>query len=121
MARILIIDDEESIRLLLDQALTHDGHQVYTAENGKQGVRFTRQEDVDVIVTDIFMPEQEGVETIQGLRAIRPSIPIIAISGGGRFQQHDLLHLAQALGANAALKKPFSIAEIRDTVNRMLQ
>ena len=120
MARIVIIDDESSIRSLLDRAMTAAGHEVFAAANGRAGMELVRQHDAELVITDIFMPEQEGVETIQEIRAVRPALPIIAISGGGRFEQHNLLQVAQALGANAALKKPFDIKELYEAVDAAL-
>ena len=121
MARVVIIDDDEAIRSLLEEVLRHDGHETFTAANGKAGIKLVREKDPDLLITDIFMPEQEGVETIQEARAIAPDVPVIAISGGGRFQQYNLLKLAETLGAAAALQKPFSLAKIRETISEILE
>lgn len=121
MACIVVIDDEETIRCLLDEGLQKDNHRVCSAEDGRKGVALFREEKPDLVITDIFMPEKEGVETIQEIKAISPSVPIIAISGGGRFQQDNMLTLAQKLGADVVLKKPFGISEIRETVQNMLE
>ena len=121
MARILIIDDEELVRMTLSQTLEPDGHAVFTASDGEKGIAEFREIQADVVITDILMPNKEGIETIMELRRIDPDVKIIAISGGGRMQNSSFLDMAQQLGANAVLKKPFETQVLRDTVFACLE
>lgn len=120
MARILVVDDEDLVRLTLRQMLEASGHEVIEAANGRQGVALQAENVVDLVVTDIIMPEQEGIETIVQLRRKNPSLKIIAISGGGRLRNMDFLKIAANVGADATLTKPFSTQELTDMVDRCL-
>ena len=102
-ARILIADDEAGVRGFLRTALEEGGYEVIEAEDGKQALKQARAGGVDLVITDLVMPEQEGIETIQALRKEIPGIGIIAISG--RFEA-PYLKMAGMLGADAALAKP---------------
>lgn len=120
MAKILVIEDEALLRGLLKQVLTHLGHQVEEAVNGEEGLSRYREGDIDLVVTDLIMPEKEGLETIQELKRIRPNAKIIAMSGGGRGSGLDYLMLARQLGADQVLAKPFSNQDMVMTVNAVL-
>ena len=108
MAKILVVDDEALLAKSLSIILTKAGHTVVTAENGKMGLEVFAREKPDLVITDIIMPEMEGIEAIQILRAQAPDLPIIAVSGGGRTKNLEFLRVAEKLGANAALGKPFT-------------
>ena len=95
MARILIIDDEDELRILLRQMLEHAGHEVTEAVNGTEGIELYERDTHELIITDIIMPEMEGVETMLALRRTDPELPIIAISGGGRLDATDFLTMAK--------------------------
>ena len=95
MARILIIDDEDELRILLRQMLEHAGHEVTEAVNGAEGIELYERDTHELIITDIIMPEMEGVETMLALRRTDPELPIIAISGGGRLDATDFLTMAK--------------------------
>jgi len=118
--RILVIDDEDLIRELVKEMLEAEGYVVYTAANGKDGVRLYRKELPDLIITDIFMPEMEGLETIQELQRVSPNVKIIAISGGGEKGMLSFLSYAKRFGALRALEKPFSRQELITTVGELL-
>lgn len=120
MARILIIDDEAQIRKMLKQMIEMEGHEVAVAENGKEGIRILQQQQMDLVITDIFMPEKEGIETIMELKSENPSLKIIAISGGGSKGHVDYLEIAKSLGANRTLSKPLTRKELVDTINQLL-
>ncbi|MEE8189246.1 MAG: response regulator [Kiloniellales bacterium] len=120
MAHILIIDDEDELRSTLRHMLEHDGHEVTEAANGAEGLRHYERESPDLIITDIIMPEKEGVETILALKRADPDLPIIAISGGGRLSATDFLSMAKKLGARQALSKPFRRSELMDAVQTCL-
>jgi len=120
MARILVIDDEELIRLLTRQALEAEGHVVDEAVDGEEGMRKFHEVAPDAVITDILMPNKEGIETVQEIRKIAPDVVIIAMSGGGRFRDANYLDVAKVLGANAVLKKPFPIDELSRVLNTCL-
>lgn len=119
MAHILLIDDDDMLRGVLAKALSHHGHTVIQASDGRQGVELARAAILDVVVTDIIMPVQEGVETILTLKRERPHLPIIAISGGA---SHSKLYLeiAQKIGARHIVPKPFTPQELMSVINEVL-
>lgn len=119
MARILVIDDDARIRLLLRRVLEKDGHQVEEAGDGASGCDRQRAGGFDLIVTDIVMPDQEGVETIRVLKREFPKLPIIAISGGGG-QGIDYLAMAKKMGADLVLAKPFGNHDVSAAVAELL-
>ena len=121
MARILIIDDDDQVRKMLRLTLSAAGFDVIEAQDGKMVMRIFHQDPlVDLVITDLVMPEKEGIETIIELRRDFPKVPIIAISGGGRIDPYDYLILAKKLGAQITLEKPFSRKEIIDAVNELI-
>jgi DNA-binding NtrC family response regulator len=120
MARVLVIDDENDVRITVQQALEWHGHAVSLATNGREGIEMFRDAPYDLVVTDILMPEKEGIETIIELRKLQPAVKIVVISGGGRVNRHDFLDVAKKLGADAAVKKPFMIDEFCEVVNDCL-
>lgn len=120
MARILVVDDEELARFTMREILEGAGHEVEEAKNGAQGISLQRSRRFDVIVTDIIMPEKEGVQTIIELRREFPNLPIIAISGGGRTRNLDFLKIAEQYGARKILPKPFSEEELLAAVESCL-
>lgn len=110
--RVLVIDDEAGLRMTIRKMLESAGHEVVEAENGRLGLEAYKKQPPDVVVTDIIMPQKEGIETIRDIRAIAPNVRIVAISGGGRNQNMDFLRIAEKLGANATLPKPFRRDEL---------
>lgn len=120
MARILVIDDEEPIRRLVRLALAKEGHEVLEATNGRDALRLHQTGPADLVITDILMPEKDGLEVIMALKFQAPGIKIIAMSGGGRFQQTEALHMAEPLGAFATLRKPFALDAMLEVVNLAL-
>ena len=121
MARILIIDDEDQPRCMLQQVLIRAGHDVVEARDGNQGLQLFRTSPTDLIITDILMPEKEGLETIIDLRREFPAVKIIAISGGGRTGNLNFLEVAKRLGAQRTLQKPFELQEMIAAVRELLQ
>ena len=112
--RVLVIEDDADVRALLKEMLAALGHECATAIHGIAGLESYRAGEFDVVITDLLMPEQEGLETIGELRRIDPDVRIIAISGGGRIQgPHEVLLQASALGAQATLGKPFRLADLK--------
>jgi len=116
-ARILVADDETTVRGFLREVLTEDGYEVVEAADGKEAIDQARAGVVDLVITDLVMPEQEGLETIQALRKDVPGARIIAISGAFRGQ---FLKAAQLLGANAVLSKPINPELLLATVAEVL-
>jgi len=107
MARILVIDDDDILNDMIVQLLSEAGYEVEGARDGGCGLRLLETNLFDLIVTDIVMPEKEGLETIIAIRSTNKTIPIIAISGGGRLSPKEYLQMAQHLGADYAFQKPF--------------
>ncbi len=112
MATILVIDDDQEVREFLVTVLERAGHEVSAASNGRDGVVMFRENPVQVVITDIIMPEKDGIETILDLRREHPDLKVIAISGGGRTTPENYLHSARLLGADRAMRKPFKNEEI---------
>ena len=119
MATILLIDDDELLRGALVQSLINAGHKVIEAQDGLEGVELARTTSVDIVITDLVMPVQEGVETIMTLRRERPRLPIIAMSGG---VTHSKLYLdiAGKIGAKRMLPKPFTPRALIALVEQVL-
>jgi len=118
--RILVIDDDEQMRVLLRQVMEWCGYQVSEAENGRKAMQIQRAEPVDLVITDLIMPEQEGLETISQLKKDFPDVKIIAISGGGRIGPEAYLPAARELGADLIFTKPFDVQNFVDAVRVLL-
>jgi DNA-binding response OmpR family regulator len=121
MARILVIDDNAPTRDILRQALERAGHEVVEASDGRVGIEHQRTMPAEVIITDILMPDQEGFETIRELRRDFPTTGIIAMSGGGQIGCETLLVIAERLGAQRVLQKPFGLRDMLTAVHQLLQ
>jgi DNA-binding response OmpR family regulator len=115
MARILVVDDDVSVLCMIEAVLTGAGHSVVTATDGQMAAKLFRAEPFDVIVTDIVMPNREGLETIVELRRDFPDVPVIAMSGG-TLNSGIYLGLAKRLGAKLTLAKPFPTQELVEAV-----
>ncbi|MCK9558160.1 MAG: response regulator [Candidatus Cloacimonetes bacterium] len=120
MTKILVIEDEDSFRRVLVQMLTKAGYDVRQAGDGNQALEVCAQFCPDLVLTDIIMPDKEGLETIQELLELCPTIRIVAMSGGGKFGPDSYLPLAEKLGAKATLQKPFMREEMLATIARVL-
>jgi DNA-binding NtrC family response regulator len=123
MARILVVDDEPLVRGFLRRCLENLGHEVVELDDGKHASRTHAEHPVDLMITDLFMPNRDGLQTIFDLHQNCPELRIIAISGGGtdsRFSGSDMLRIASRLGACKILEKPFGINRFRETVNDVL-
>lgn len=120
MARILLVDDEPVILGLLGKMLCGAGHEIATAANGVEALKLARGTHFDLVITDLVMPEKEGIETIMDLHRETPTTKIIAMSGGGKGSAEDYMAPARLLGAARTLTKPFSEQELRDAVASVL-
>lgn len=117
--RVLVVDDEELVRSSLARILKKAGYLVEEAENGHVALDVFRRWSPHVVVTDIIMPEKEGIETIIELRKLAPDLGILAISGGGRVGNTDFLKYARELGADEVLTKPFTTQKLIDTITNL--
>ncbi len=118
--RILVIDDDDQMRTLLRQVMEWAGYEVVEAGEGREGMQKQRKQPADLVITDLIMPEQEGLETITSLKKEYPGIKIIAISGGGRIGPEAYLPAAQELGADMVFSKPFDVRELAEAVRGLL-
>jgi len=119
MARIIVIDDEPGICRIACAVLEAAGHTVVAYPDGRGGIAHIKKDPPDLLVTDLFMPEMEGLETIRLARDLQSQLPIIAISGV-YFEGGDYLEIAEKLGALATLRKPFLPGDLVDLVARLL-
>lgn len=120
MARILVIDDQDSIRRVVRRALEQDGHEVFDASDGELGMEILESHSFNVVITDIFMPGQDGIVTLRQVRKRFPQVKVIVISGGDSTGMMDLREDAELLGAVKSLPKPFNAREIMDVVRSVL-
>lgn len=120
MAEILIIEDDELLRQMLARCLAANRYVVREAGNGHEGLRLMRERPACLVITDIVMPDMEGIETIRHLRRDYPGTKIVAISGGGIGDAKDYLKIARELGAQRTLSKPFLPAELLSAVEELL-
>ena len=120
MSAILVIDDDASVREVVSEMLRMEGHDVAIAENGREAIELLGRRRFDLVITDLIMPEKEGIETISEIRRTDQDIPIVAISGGGRLGPGDYLETARYIGADATLAKPFARQELLATVESLL-
>lgn len=121
MGRILIIDDEPQIRTLLRRGLELEGHEVVEAGDGAVGLRIYREQCCDLVITDILMPDQEGIGCIMELLRLDPRVRIIAISGASGAFPMDVLGVARTLGAHRTFSKPFDIIQVVAAVREELE
>lgn len=123
MAKILLVDDDLQFQQMLKQYLERNNFEVITAENGVQALERFQKDRFDLIITDIIMPEKEGIETIIEMKKQQPQMKIIAISGGGRVDARDYLVYAERFGANAVFTKPLDrnvfISRVRELLAQL--
>src|ERR1700681_2131233 len=117
---VLVIDDDPAMLHSIAAALEAYGIAIATARDGAEGLAVFRQISPAVVLTDILMPEQDGIGAIMAMRRERPDIKIIAMSGGGRIGNSDFLSVAKMLGADAVIEKPFDVAELAVTIRGYL-
>ena len=118
MANILLVEDDDTLTNVMSQLLADAGHAVTTACNGKPVTALMSQ--ADLIITDLFMPEMDGLEVIAAVRERSPDLPVIAISGGASTRPVDLLNTAKTLGATEILAKPFQSTVLLNMVDTLL-
>ena len=120
MARILVIEDDRTLRESITAYLTRLGHDVREAQDGRRAMRALEAGAVDLVITDINMPEMDGIEVINALRDAAAGAPVIAMSGGGLYAKELLLDSAHMLGAVSTLAKPFELEDLRRAVDAAL-
>ena len=120
MSSILLVDDDPQVRELVCQMLRLEGHEVAQASNGVEALDVAATKRFDLMITDLIMPDKEGLETIVDMRKRFEDLPIVAMSGGGRVGPADYLETAKFVGADATLTKPFARAELIATVDALL-
>jgi CheY-like chemotaxis protein len=118
-AAILVIDDNAELAKVLTQALQQAGHTVWQTESAKAGLKLLQQHPIDILITDLVMPEQDGIETIQLARKIRSDLRIIAISGDAPRHARLYLEVAGKLGADRSLLKPFNLRALFDAIEEL--
>ncbi|MBT7154605.1 MAG: response regulator [Deltaproteobacteria bacterium] len=121
MARILVIEDDDNFRKMLNVMLTQAKYDVVEAPNGRVGLKIYRKEQIDLVITDVFMPDKEGIETTFDLKDENPNVKIIAISGGGIRDKLDLLAQMRDFGVQKTFKKPFVIGEFLAAVKELVE
>jgi CheY-like chemotaxis protein len=120
MPGVLIVEDDKELREMLKLSLLRRNFTVLEAENGKAAITHFKPLITDLVVTDLIMPEEDGLKVVIKLRELKPSIKIIAISGGGKVGPGSYLNLAKALGADAIYSKPFSINDLITKIELLL-
>lgn len=120
MAAILVLDDNDLFRELAVETLRRAGHEVRSAPDGRHVVESLESSPVDLVITDLMMPNRDGVETIMALRQTHPQLPVIAISGDSSVSAALCLAIASRLGVGYTLKKPFAAATLLATVDKAL-
>jgi len=120
MHSVLIIEDDDFVKNMLQQTFERAGYEVATASNGRIGIQLYQSNPFDVVITDLIMPDMEGIETITHLRKTNPAVKVIAISGGGRNRPDDYLHLASKLGAIKTFIKPVDRNALLDAVKDLV-
>jgi CheY-like chemotaxis protein len=113
---ILVVDDQEDLREILEMKLTAAGYRVTAVANGRDAIKAFAQEKFDLVLTDMIMPERDGLEVIWGVRQAQPGLPVIAMSGGGRMTPAEYLKMARSFGAIALLEKPFSDEQLLSSI-----
>ncbi len=118
--KILVIDDDEAILKFITAILKQEGIDTLTATDSFTAhQQLSQNPDITVVITDIILPGQEGIEIIRKIKSQHPRIKIIAISGGGKISPENYLHLAHVMGVNATLKKPFGPKELLNALQRL--
>ena len=119
-ARILIVDDDAAVSRTLSLILTRAGYQVNTVTSGRKGLELLSNDGYDLVLTDIIMPELDGIEAIRRIRTDHPGLRIIAMSGGGQIDKADFLHMAEALGADRVIEKPVRSERLLELVGSVM-
>jgi DNA-binding response OmpR family regulator len=120
MAGILLVEDDKDLREMLKVSLLQRKYTVVEASNGKEALLKFKPSVTDLVITDLIMPDEDGLKVIMKIREIKSSVKIIAISGGGKAGPGNYLNLAKALGADIIFSKPFSINDLIKKIEELL-
>lgn len=120
MPGILLVEDEKDLREMLKASLIRRKYTVIEAENGKDAISHFKPLITDILITDLIMPDEDGLKVIIKLKELKPTLKIIAISGGGKAGPGSYLNLAKALGADAIFSKPFSVHDLISKIEELL-
>jgi DNA-binding response OmpR family regulator len=120
MAQILVIDDDAAFALTVERMLRQEGHEVLIAQDGLVGLKLFQKHRPPLVITDILMPEKEGISTLREIKALEPRTRVIAMSGGA-ITEYEVLDLAGKLGADRTLAKPFRAKELVSLVSELLR
>ena len=117
---VLVIEDDNTLRELIKDLFLHEDYCADTARHGKEAEKLLDNNEYDLVITDILLPEKDGLETIMHIRSRYPDIKIIAISGGGSIMAEDYLKIARLMGAHRAIEKPFFMETLLGAANEVL-
>jgi CheY-like chemotaxis protein len=120
MAHVLVVDDEDQMRKLIRLVLQQESHTVMEASNGKNAIKAFQGAGIDLVVSDVVMPDMDGLELIKAIRKNHPRVKILAISGAGKEGPGLYLNIAKQFGADAILMKPFTPAELIERVSALI-
>lgn len=120
MKKILVVDDEDAIRSMISVVLKAHDREFVEASNGTEAKQLIESSSFDLVISDVIMPDCDGIELVMSIRQKRPSLPVIIMSGGGRVQAVHYLNLAEKLGAARVFEKPFDTAALRRAVAELL-
>ncbi len=120
MAKVLVVDDDNQILRLISDLMEREGYGVSQASDGELAFKLFEENPCDIVITDLIMPNKEGIELIQELRAIHPDVKIIAYSGGGQLRPDSYLDFAKGVGADRVFSKPIAIEKLKLAVAELL-
>ena len=121
MQRILVMDDDRPVQTTLQKMLEREGYAVVLAADGRQGLKAYQEKRFDLVITDLLMPEKDGIQTIKELRRLDDAVKILAISGGGRVDKKTHLKVAELFGARKVLAKPVEREALLAAIRELLQ
>ena len=120
MAHVLVVDDDDDVRAVVRKVVTKLGHRVWDVADGQQALRLLETTRVDLIISDVYMADMDGMELLVRIQQLDLHVPVVVISGGGYKAKDEILKMAAACGAVATLDKPFTVEELRETVEPFL-
>jgi CheY-like chemotaxis protein len=120
LAHVLVVDDDDNVRAVVRKVITKLGHKVWDVADGKEALRILETSPVDLIISDVYMADMDGMELLVRIQQLGLHVPVVVISGGGFKPRDEVLRMAAACGAVATLDKPFTVEQLRDTVEPLL-
>ena len=120
MAHVLVVDDDDDVRAVVRKVVTKLGHQVWDVADGAEALKLLESTQVDLIISDVYMADMDGMELLVRIQQLELDVPVVVISGGGFKSREEVLTMAAACGAVATLDKPFTVEQLRETVEPFL-